>query len=71
MEKVPSFMSAKKQFWSLFYYGSCETICSKHRTFRAAFCEALRCETAGGANHRIVEVIQVRPYSRAKKRGRR
>ena len=51
-----------RQFWTLFYYGGAEVICSKHKSLRAAKYTARQCEKRGGARHRIVEVREVQPY---------
>lgn len=54
----------KDEFWTLFYYGSAETICSKHRTLPAAERLAKACERRGGAKHRIVRVTEIVPYEK-------
>lgn len=51
-----------RQFWTLFYYGEAETICSKHKSLSAAKYAARKCEKRGGERHRIVEVREVVPY---------
>jgi hypothetical protein len=49
-------MNVKKtEFWSVFYYGSTQSVCSRHKTQQAAFEAAAKCERRGGAKHRIVE----------------
>jgi hypothetical protein len=57
------------EFWTLFYYGSVETICSKHRSAAAALCAAAACEKRGGADHRIVEVTEAIPYGTSQRKG--
>ena len=50
----------KKEFWSMFKYGSTDTICSKHKTLAAARKEAKACEKKGGTKHWILEVRWVK-----------
>ena len=57
----------KPQFWTLFYYGSTETICSKHSSAAAALRAATSCEKNGGNDHRILEVHEAVPYGRVKR----
>ncbi len=52
----------RSEFWTLFYYGSTEQICSKHKSVAAALKEAAACERSGENDHRIVEVIEAVPY---------
>lgn len=57
--------SMKKEYWTVFNFGL-ETICSKHKTFAAAEKAAIKCENAGGAEHKIIEakVIPRRSYGK-------
>ena len=57
----------RKEYWALFVYGVNDTICSKHKTYRAAVKAATACEKRCGANHRIVEVTVKKPYAKAKR----
>lgn len=52
----------KREFWTLFYYGSNETICSKHSSSAAALRAAAKCERMGGSDHRVIEMVEVIPY---------
>jgi hypothetical protein len=52
----------KHEWWTLFWYGSVETICSKHRSAAGALRAAAACERRGGADHRIVEIVEAIPY---------
>jgi hypothetical protein len=63
-------MRTRVQFWTMFYYGPTETICSKHASIRAALDAAARCERRGGADHRILQVTEEIPYG-AEGRGRK
>jgi hypothetical protein len=54
----------KREFWTLFRYGGPEVICSKHRSIAAALRAAAACERRGGADHRILEVVETVPYRR-------
>lgn len=56
MKKPIRVRSKKPVYWTLFRYGGNLTICSKHRTRKAAEREAGRCEASGGARHEIAEV---------------
>jgi len=49
-------------YWTLFYYGGSESICSKHRSLPAAQKAVKACEKRGGAKHRIVKVVEIRGY---------
>ena len=42
-----------QKFCTVFWYGSTRTICSTHRTMKAAIKAALACEKRGGAKHTI------------------
>lgn len=46
----------KKIYVTMFKYGDCDTICSKHKTYKAAKVAALKCECLGGNKHRIWEI---------------
>jgi hypothetical protein len=60
-------MRTLRQWWTLFYYGGTETICSKHASISAALAAAARCEKRGGADHRILMVDEEVPYGRRKR----
>lgn len=40
----------------MFWYGTNETICTKHKTLKAAKQHAKSCEAIGGAKHHFIEV---------------
>ena len=44
--------------------GNQEKICSVHKSVIAAITAAGRCERIGGADHRIVEIVEVVPYGK-------
>lgn len=50
----------KTEFWTMFYYGSSLTICSKHKNYYSAEKAAIKCEKKGGAKHIIAQVTQYR-----------
>lgn len=53
------------EYWTMYSYGSpWSTICSKHRTMAAAVRAARRCESNGGAKHKILFVKDVTPPAR-------
>ena len=52
------------EFWTLFHYGSTETICSKHKTLPKAEKAVRVCERRGGAKHRIVQVSEIVAYAK-------
>jgi hypothetical protein len=52
----------KTEFWTMYYYGSSEVICSQHKSFDAALRAAIACENRGGADHRILMVREALPY---------
>lgn len=60
-------MKTKHEWWTMYFYGSTEMICSKHKSVSAALLAASKCEDGVGYDHRIVEVIEVVPYKRKKK----
>ena len=45
-----------REIWTMFWYGSIEQVCTRHKTLAAAKKALERCEERGGARHRIVEV---------------
>jgi hypothetical protein len=57
----------KHEWWTLFYYGGVEMICSTHRSANAAKRAAAACERRGGADHRIIEIVEAIPYRRHSK----
>jgi hypothetical protein len=47
-------------YLTIFKYGGCDSICSRHKTYIGAFRAAARCEERGGARHRIWKVNKMR-----------
>jgi hypothetical protein len=57
----------RAQFWTMFTYGV-EQVCSVHRSQRAAFRAAAKCENRLGEGHRVVAVLEVVPYYKPRRR---
>jgi len=47
------------EYWTMFKYGSVDTICSKHKTLEAARLAASKCEKRGGAKHWIIRAVKI------------
>ena len=54
--KVEVKPESKVEFWTVFNYGGNDTVCSKHKSLRAAKRAAKACEKRGGAKHRFLKV---------------
>lgn len=48
-----------QEYWTVFYYGSSLTLCSRHRTPEAADKAATQCEKRGGAPHKLLYVEEL------------
>lgn len=48
-----------KEYWTVFYYGSSLTLCSRHRTPEAADRAATKCERRGGSLHKLLYVEEL------------